>query len=71
MNMTQLAFIKCLDCVERVMTNEGRNPFLRNKAVSHNTVEQNTVEVAQVMSFTANEAAAIAASRGYFRDGLE
>ena len=28
MNMTQLAFVKRLDCVERVRTDEGINPFL-------------------------------------------
>lgn len=28
MNMTQLAFIKCLDCVERVKTDEVHNPYL-------------------------------------------
>ena len=33
MNMTQLAFIKRLDCVERVKTNEGMNPFLAEEAV--------------------------------------
>ena len=33
MNMTQLAFIKQLDCVERVKTDEGINPFLAEEAV--------------------------------------
>ena len=33
MNMTQLAFIKRLDCVERVKTDEGINPFLAEEAV--------------------------------------
>ena len=32
MNMTQLAFIKQLDCVERVKTDEGINPFLAEEA---------------------------------------
>ena len=32
MNMTQLAFIKHLDCVERVKTDEGINPFLAEEA---------------------------------------
>ena len=32
MNMTQLAFIKRLDCVERVRTDEGSNPFLDEEA---------------------------------------
>ena len=33
MNMTQLAFIKLLDCVERVKTDKGINPFLAEEAV--------------------------------------
>ena len=32
MNMMQLAFIKRLDCVERVKTDEGINPFLAEEA---------------------------------------
>ena len=31
MNMTQLAFVKRLDCVEKIMTNEGTNPFFMGK----------------------------------------
>ena len=32
MNMTQLAFIKRLDCVEKAKTNKGINPFLAKEA---------------------------------------
>ena len=42
MNMTQLAFIKRLDCVERVRTDEGLNPFLAEEAVSPKAVEAET-----------------------------
>ena len=41
MNMTQLAFIKRLDCVERVKTDEGINPFLAEKAVETVSVSEN------------------------------
>ncbi len=77
MNMTQLAFIKRLDCVERVRTDEGLNPFLAEEAVSPKAVEaetpvetpvetvaQQNVETAQteqVMTLAADEAVAIAA----------
>ena len=33
MNMSQLEFIKGLDCVEGVMSNEGMNPFIMDEAV--------------------------------------
>ena len=77
MNMTQLAFIKRLDCVERVRTDEGRNPFLAEEAVSPEAVEaetpvetpvetvaQQNVETAQteqVMTLAADESVAVAA----------
>ena len=38
MNMTQLAFIKQLDCVERVKTDEGANPSFADKAVLHEVI---------------------------------
>ena len=44
MNMTQLAFIKCLDCVERVKTDEGINPFLREEAIQLTPVQQGQQE---------------------------
>ena len=37
MNMTQLAFIKRLDCVERVRTHEGRNAMLAGEAAKVST----------------------------------
>ena len=40
MNMTQLAFIKQLDCVERVKTDEGINPFLAEEAVKPTPIQQ-------------------------------
>ena len=40
MNMTQLAFIKRLDCVERVRTDEGINPFLAEEAVKLTPIQQ-------------------------------
>ena len=45
MNMTQLAFIKRLESVERVKTDEGRNPFLMEDAVKPETVETQTAQV--------------------------
>lgn len=39
MNMTQLTFMKRLDCVERVKTDEGSNPFLAEEAIIQ--VQQN------------------------------
>ena len=44
MNMTQLAFIKRLDCVERVRTDEGINPFLAEEAVKLTLVQQDQQE---------------------------
>ena len=40
MNMTQLAFIKQLDCVERVKTDEGINPFLAEEADKLTPIQQ-------------------------------
>ena len=40
MNMTQLAFIKQLDCVERVKTDEGTNPFLAKEAIDLAQIKQ-------------------------------
>ena len=44
MNMTQLAFIKQLDCVERVRTDEGINPFLAEEAVKLTPIQQEQQE---------------------------
>ncbi|MBO7274320.1 MAG: Ig domain-containing protein, partial [Clostridia bacterium] len=67
MNMTQLAFIKRLDCVERVRTDEGRNPFLAMEAVNPKTVEASAetlapkaaeaMQDAQVMTLSTDEPA--------------
>ena len=46
MNMTQLAFIKQLDCVERVKTDEGINPFLAEEAVKLTPVQEDQQEEA-------------------------
>ena len=40
MNMTRLAFIKQLDCVERVKTDEGINPFLAEEADKLTPIQQ-------------------------------
>ena len=40
MNMTQLAFIKQLDCVERVKTDEGINPFLAEEVDKLTPIQQ-------------------------------
>lgn len=39
MNMTQLAFVKRLDCVEKIMTNEGTNPFLMEKIKKNTSLD--------------------------------
>ena len=59
MNMTQLAFIKRLDCVERVRTDEGRNPFLAMKAERPKKIEVSAepAQTAQVMTLSADEPA--------------
>ena len=44
MNMTQLALIKQLDCVERVKTDEGVNPFLAEEAVKLTPIRQERQE---------------------------
>ena len=44
MNMTQLAFIKRLDCVERVKTDEGRNPFLAEEAKKSEVIQAEAQE---------------------------
>ena len=44
MNMTQLALIKQLDCVERVKTDEGVNPFLAEEAVKLTPIKQERQE---------------------------
>lgn len=44
MNMTQLAFIKQLDCVDRVKTDEGINPFLAEEAVKLTPIQQEQQE---------------------------
>ena len=65
MNMTQLAFIKCLDCVERVKTDEVHNPYLIEDEVNdiddRMIVEASTAHVGmttndvQVMSLASEE----------------
>ena len=62
MNMTQLAFIKCLDCVERVKTDEGINPFLAEEAVNLETVQDDhqdskalNNEAQEIIANTGNE----------------
>ena len=44
MNMAQLAFIKQLDCVERVKTDEGINPFLAEESVKITPIQQEQQE---------------------------
>ena len=44
MNMTQLAFIKQLDCVERVKTDDGINPFLAEEADKLTPIHQEQQE---------------------------
>ena len=44
MNMAQLAFIKQLDAVERVKTDEGINPFLAEEAVKLTPIQQDQQE---------------------------
>ena len=66
MNMTQLAFIKRLESVERVKTDEGRNPFLMEEAEQPATVAETTAvaeatQTAQVMTLAADEAVAVTA----------
>jgi hypothetical protein len=61
MNMTQLAFIKRLDCVERVRTDEGLNPFLEEEALAPETVNPEAISTAQVMTLASDEPVAIAA----------
>ena len=39
MNMAQLAFVKRLECVERVKTDEGINPFLAEETVKLTTIQ--------------------------------
>lgn len=39
MNMTQLAFVKRLDCVEKIMTNEGTNPFFMGKIKKNTSLD--------------------------------
>ena len=44
MNMTQLAFVKRLDCIERVKTDEGINPYIEEDvkltSAQHNQIER-------------------------------
>ena len=86
MNMTQLAFIKRLDCVERVKTDEGRNPFLRDEAVYSDTVvpemiaeahvetvtpqAAETMQTEQVMTIAADEPVAVVAASAMANDGI-
>ena len=66
MNMTQLAFIKQLDCVERVKTDEGINPFLaeeaekdqQNDEVSTVPTDDETTQSAHIVAFMADHVSA-------------
>ena len=74
MNMTQLAFIKRLDCVERVKTDEGevRNPFLMEEAAqpaatmaavaSAAPLEMGTMQTEPIMTPVANDGIAVASA---------
>ena len=74
MNMTQLAFIKRLDCVERVKTDEGevRNPFLMEEAAqpaatmaavaSAAPMEMGTLQTEPIMTPAANDGIAVASA---------
>ena len=74
MNMTQLAFIKRLDCIERVQTDEGevRNPFLMEEAAqpaatatavaSAAPMEMGTVQTEPIMTPVANDGIAVASA---------
>ena len=53
MNMTQLALIKRLESVERVMTNEVHNPFLMEEAKQ--LAEAEATQTEQVMTLAADE----------------
>ena len=66
MNMTQLAFIKRLDCVKRVKTNEGINPFPVKEAVSE-SIEATTI-VADIHNEVMTEASFEAELNG--NDGI-
>lgn len=50
MNMTQLAFIKRLDCVERVKTDEGSNPFLAEEAIVSSEIKETAVSIDETIS---------------------
>ena len=78
MNMTQLAFVKRLDCVERVRTNEGMNPFTKDHVTSEletdkskistneNSIESTYVvdaHIADAWSYEASAASAAASPR--------
>ena len=66
MNMTQLAFIKQLDCVERVKTDEGITPFLaeeaekdqQNDEVSTVPTDDETTRSAHIVAFMADHVSA-------------
>ena len=59
MNMTQLAFIKRLESVERVMTNEVHNPFLMEEAERLATVAETTATVAEPQTVEAMQPAQV------------
>ena len=74
MNMTQLAFIKRLDCIERVQTDEGEvhNPFLMEEAAqpaatmaavaSAAPMEMGTMQTEPIMTPAANDGIAVASA---------
>lgn len=69
MNMTQLDFVKRMDCVERVKSDEGINPFLSEKEVRSDTLEATAAQTAApdttsqaTMLFTDELAAEISAT---------
>ena len=56
MNMTQLAFIKRLESVERVRTDEGHNPFLMEEAEQPATVAETPATTAEPQTVEAMQA---------------
>ena len=73
MNMTQLAFIKQLDCIERVKTDEGEvhNPFFIQEAqpaattatvASAVSTEIGTVQIEQLETLAVNDGIAVASA---------
>ena len=65
MNMTQLAFIKRLDCVERVKAEKKTNPFLDDEMKNSNMVNKEVADLtefnaaAQTMSLSIDESSEV------------